>query len=182
MILLTEHGQDPFSQLGNQYRERFELAVDSSCASDQAPTSSSSDSDSESKSSDDDCDDDEHTRVVEYIRKHKRYPNTENLFNLLDFLYKLIVYKLVPTSETPVTAGGDSGGHNADADETPFNVENDLVDFLQSDSVDLLGYRDRDGAAPASFRLIEFNLEKVKLKHIYQVWKCLVKIFGEISK
>lgn len=158
VVLLTEHGQDPFSRLPDQYRTPIEIDSNSSTTS----SSSTSDSDSETASSTR-KEDDQDRCAIDHIRKHKRYPNTENLFNLLDFLYKFITYKLVPTSEEA-------------SDETNFNIENNLVDFLGADSIELLG----GGGMISTFELAEFNLENIKLKHIHHVWRYLIGIYSEV--
>jgi len=145
VILLTEHGQDPFDQLSESYRAAIQLEDIGKSSNDLTPQEIEK-------------------HVIEYIKTNKRYPNLENLFNLLDFLYKFIVYKLIPSSQSS----------NADDDFQAYNKENEIKYFLSPDSIEILG-------SNLEFELKEFNLENIRLKNIYQLWRCFVKLFLDVK-
>lgn len=140
---MTEHGQDPFDQLPELYRTAITLEDLGETENDLTA-------------------EEIERRVINYIQKNKRYPNLENLFNLLGFLYKFIVYKLIPLNQ------------NLEASEQAFNPENELHLFLGPDSVEML-------ASNPEFDLKAFNMNNIRLKNIHQMWRFLVRIFLNIK-
>ena len=148
VILLTEHNQDPFDQLDETYRVQISLE------------------DIDTQSNNDDLTAKEIEQlVIDHIKKKKNVPNLENLSNLLDFIYKFIVYKLIPLSTE----------NNSDDDENQtFNGEHEIIHFLNTESMEISSTRSIE------FNLDEFNLENIRLKNVHQLWRCFVKIFLDI--
>lgn len=149
VILLTEHNQDPFDQLDETYRVQIRLE----------------DIDSQSSNNDELTAKEIEQLVIDHIKKKKNVPNLENLSNLLDFIYKFIIYKLIPLSTE----------NNGDDDENQtFNGDHEIVYFLNAESIEISSTRSIE------FNLDEFNLENIRLKNVHQLWRCFVKIFLDI--
>ena len=69
-LLLTHHGQDAIDKLDDRFKEKIQITED-----------------------------DNDKQLKEQILAGKSCVNSINLFNILNLLYKLIVYKLIPESE-----------------------------------------------------------------------------------
>ena len=70
ILLLTHHGQDAIDKLDDRFKEKIQITED-----------------------------DNDKQLKEQILAGKSCVNSINLFNILNLLYKLIVYKLIPESE-----------------------------------------------------------------------------------
>ena len=70
ILLLTHHGQDAIDNLDDRFKEKIQITED-----------------------------DNYKQLKEQILAGKFCVNSINLFNILNLLYKLIVYKLIPESE-----------------------------------------------------------------------------------
>ena len=70
ILLLTHHGQDAIDKLDDRFKEKIQITED-----------------------------DNDKQLKEQILAGKNCVNSINLFNILNLLYKLIVYKLIPESE-----------------------------------------------------------------------------------
>lgn len=152
VILLTEHNQDPFDQLDEIYRVQIRLEDIT---------------DSQQSNNDELTAKEIEQLVIDHIKKKKNVPNLENLSNLLDFIYKFIVYKLI-RSPSSTENNGDDGENQT------FNGEHEIVHFLNAESMEISSTRSIE------FNLDEFNLEKIRLKNVHQLWQCFVKIFLDI--
>ncbi len=122
-ILLTEHGQDPFDQLVEEYKE----LLDESCA--------------------------------DVIGANKSFLKEETIFNVLNLIYKLITYRLIPSNNQ----------------EEIINVEISLQDMLD----EMLSDETQSGSEAESINLTSFNLKDFKLKNVYHIWKLLIGIYLE---
>lgn len=147
VLLLTEHGQDPFDRLQDDYRDFLDL-------NDFGIISEGKEVEEINK------------LIMERIRNGKKYLNVNNMHNLLDFLYKFIVYKLIPASEMQSEARGD--------EDVQFDGSLLILHLLTPDAVE-----DLENHFELEFN--DCNLDNFRLKHIYQLWKFLVKIYLEIK-
>lgn len=143
VLLLTEHGYDPFDKLSDSYRDIPKLE-ELGISSENINTGIDK-------------------LIIKRIRQDKKYLNISNLYNLLDFLYKFIVYKLIPASEM-----------QKEEEDMEFPPHLCILDFLTPGAVE-----DIDNHFDLEFN--ECNLNNILLKHIYQLWKYLVKIYNDIS-
>jgi hypothetical protein len=160
-MLLTEHGQDPFDQLNNNYKQYLY------------------------KSSGDDAEDEEasakkqvelESDLVAHICRGKKFLKASSIFNIIDIFYKFIVYKLIPTTTTL------DNQETVDLEEAAYNPEINLEDILANDEfvdqivASMYGYSDEERAD-----LKLFNFSDLRLKHIYHVWKIMNRVYLEIN-
>lgn len=139
-ILLTEHGQDPFDLLNDVYRDPIIANIDQ----------------------------EKEETMEELVKKitENKYQKPESMFKLVDFVYKYIIYRLIPNSENF---------------EKTKNDETELIDgemLIQDVFTELQNDSD------FSIDQIEFkilNLDDIKVKNIYHLWKILVHILMKTS-
>ncbi|CAF0865868.1 unnamed protein product [Brachionus calyciflorus] len=148
VILLTEHRQDPFDQLDENFKQSITRDI-----------IEKSDVDINVKPNEDDSQEEEDLEndLIEYISKNK-YPKTENILNILEVLYRNIAYKLISDSKSQ------------DNDDIILD-ENMPIEFIFSSDLD------DDIFAKNDIDLNNINLKEIKLKNIFHLWKIFVKIF-----
>lgn len=147
-FILTEHGQDPFDELDEIYRVKLEW-IDMSAISCDNNEMSEEDND---------------LKLTELIRKNKRFVKMENLYNLLDFIYKFIIYELIPLQQN----------ENIDGENQAINPEFDIEYILNPDLLTKLN-------TILEFDLNVFNLANIKLKNIFHLWMLFIKIYLDIN-
>ncbi len=163
VMLLTEHGQDPFDQMNDNYKQ-------------------SAHKDSIDKS--DDADDDEvlvkkhaelETNLAAHICRGKKFIKASSIFNIIDIFYKFIVYKLIPSTMSLDNQEG------VDLNDATYSPDLDLEHILTHDEfVDQLVasmHGDSDEERGADLKLFDFS--KIKLKHVYHVWKLMNRVYLE---
>lgn len=137
VTLLTEHRQDAFDQLDNSYRvlitvDQIGVEIDTNDAENMNAEKTE-------------------LLIADRIKMNKQ-PSAENLYNLLDVLYKLIVYKL--TNEGVV--------ENLDP-------QHQIKYFLNPEYVEIPGVK-------LGLDFDAFNLDNVRLENVHHLWRLLVKI------
>jgi hypothetical protein len=189
VILLTEHGQDPFDQLSYHYRVAIDAAGDAAAAAEATAATAVANEESEY---------DEATmatneankkdaRIIEKLKKHRQHINLSNLYGLLDFVYKLIVFKLIPTKtvaaamnaadETMNNAAGAAA--EATEDETvQMNPQFEIKFVLSADSMD---DDDLNGTELLQFSLDDYDLTEIRLENVHHLWKLLIKIYLDLN-
>ena len=147
VILLTEHGQDAFDRLSDQYKASLETETSES--------ELSMDSEQELASTDE-----EKAKKVEKIAKEKickgkTSVNVTSLFNLLNQTYRFMLFKLISSN------GGDDAAFNE------VSIKDVLEEFIYETNTN----------QEESLDLKEFDLRGFKLKNIYHFWKLIVQIY-----
>lgn len=108
--------------------------------------------------------DEDDNKLKEYILRGKRCADTKNLLHILNIIYKLIVYKFIPSSSA-------------------ITDENELSDDIEiSDLILELAEQINDSDLDKQFDISEFNLSGFKVKNAYHVWKLFVKIYFDNLK
>lgn len=130
-ILLTEHRQDPFDLLDEKYRVEF-----GPCSHEEADN-----------------------QMVNKIKNGRKYLNSNNLYNILDYIHKLLVYKLITV--------------------TPNNNENEFNPKIDIDCVLSEDFSEQLGTTRLEFKLDELDLSDVKLENVHSLWTALVHIYLE---
>ena len=104
-------------------------------------------------------------KLPDYILSGKKNVNLINHFNILNILYKLIVYKIIPEdsiiSET----------------ESFENMDTEIKDLIEE-----LDAETNDENSEEKIDLTSYNLKGLKIKNIWNLWKVLVSIYFENSK
>ena len=141
VLLLTHHGQDAIDKLDDKFKEPIKI-----------------DSTTEDKD------------LKELILAGKGCVNSINLFNVLNLLYKLIVYKLIPETETT----------NTDNETDQVNSsEIEIIDLIQ----ELFEQTKSDTKnEDEQIHLSEFHIKGLKAKNIYHVWKLFVGFYFDNLK
>ncbi len=119
-ILLTEHGQDPFDELDDSFKESIKQ--------------------------------DDINNLIS-----KCYFKEEYIFNILELMYKLINQQLIASNQ-----------NEDDKISNEINLEDILNELI-----------DEENAHNDKVYFKKFNLEDIKLKHVYHMWKLLVGIYSE---
>lgn len=129
ILLLTHHGQDAIDKLDDRFKEKIQITED-----------------------------DNDKQLKEQILAGKICVNSINLFNILNLLYKLIVYKLIPESEA---------SNNTDTDQANrIGIEiSDLIQELFEQTI-----TDTQNIE-THIDLTEYYLKALKAKHAYHDWK-----------
>ena len=97
--------------------------------------------------------------LMEKICKEKKFINLTNLFNLINLLYKLIVFKLMQP--------------NANDENALWEVSlKDILDELK-DELNL----DISSKSEEAVDLNDFDLADFKLKNVIHFWKLVVNIY-----
>lgn len=133
-ILLTEHDQDPFDLLNDKFRYPIQ--------------------------------ENDNENIEELAKKimAKKYQKPEKMLIFLEFLYKYIIYWLIPNSES--YENGESELLNGEM------LIKDVFNELMNDNDFSLDNID----------LSLIDMENVKLKNFYYLWKLSVHIFLKNSK
>ena len=151
VILLTEHGQDPFDKLNDKYKAQIILENEDTFLD----PYESSENKHLSKSD---------QILMERICRDKKFINLNNMFNFMNLLYKLVVCKLIQASAN-------------EADEDSFvndesNLKENLFGLIDELNMDVKSARNGE-----VLDLDALNLSGFKLKHTYHVWKLAVNIY-----
>lgn len=125
VLLLTQHGQDPFSQLDEKFKSNIEL--------------------------------DDEPILMDRICAVSRTKNLTNLFHILNLVYKLIAFKLT--------------------------LEADTLDYLEMEISDVLETLTEEfcGSIEDKIDLSGFNLEQVKVKNVFHLWKVISKLYFQLK-
>lgn len=150
-ILLTEHGQDPFDQLDERYRVNISTASLITLKHKILRTNVDS-------------------LIVEKIKNNRAYVDLSNLHNLIDFVYRFILLKLMSNEN-------DKRESNSNDEENEMNSNIDIAHILSAYD----DYSDEFGAL-SEFTINEFNVENIKLENIHHFWKLLIKIYSNVNK
>ncbi|RNA31081.1 E3 ubiquitin-ligase RNF213-like [Brachionus plicatilis] len=142
-ILLTEHRQEPFDALNDAFRHPIQKEQDNQ------------------ENGIDDNDGNKNEELAKTIISNK-YQKPENMLIILEFLYKYIIYRLIPNSESFEKSKNDETEllNGEIPIEHVFNELANDTDFSQ-DQVD--------------FQIIDLN--NIKLKNVNHLWKILVIIY-----
>lgn len=156
VILLTEHKQDPFDELEHLYRENIPIDLIQGEISNYSSDYSSDASEDEQKRLDRiEC------NIMDYIKRKKKYMKLKDVLSILNLVYKLIIYKLIKR---------ESDEKNQEEVEE-INPDMKLIHLLCSDEIDQTDNKEDQ----IDFEC--FNFENIQLKHIYHLWKLLVRIY-----
>jgi len=120
VLLLTEHGQDPFNHLSEEFKLEIQFEDTTTC-------------------------------LEKIVFQSNRGKNPTNLFHLLNMVYKLIIYKLSSNEQS--------------LEYVEYGIEELLNDDSEVEVFDL--------------RWIDLN--SVKVKNVFQLWKLLVEIYFKIK-
>jgi hypothetical protein len=104
-------------------------------------------------------------KLPDYILSGKKNVNLINHFNILNILYKLIVYKIIPE---------DSIISDTESFENMDTEIKDLIEELDAET--------NDENSEEKIDLTSYNLKGLKIKNIWNLWKVLVSIYFENSK
>ena len=157
VILLTEHGQDPFDKLNAKYKVPISLENETtSMDTNESEISSDSDDDKNLSKLD--------QILMEKICRDKKFINLNNMFNFINLLYKLVVCKLIRASEN------ESDDNDGLVNES--NLKENLVGLMDELSIDVKSAKNEE-----VLELDVFNLSGLKLKHAYHLWKLAVNIY-----
>jgi hypothetical protein len=128
---------------------------------------------------------DESASATKKLQKFKDYVvqdrkiNFINLFSFLNAIYRLITYKLIKTSN--IYNQSNNNNNNAieatqeETDGMELYAQMDFKDFIQEFSF-------QDILNKETFELKEYNLQDLKVKHAFSIWKLFVFIYLEMTK
>ena len=148
-ILLTQHGQDSFDQLNDD----FKCDVDGS----QFGSTQGDAADLENK-------------LTLHITRNRKHFGPSNLFKLLYILYQFITNKLIEESRQ------QSKQFEVEHSSSEFDLNDALCEFN-----DELSSEQTATAEAEMFDLGQYCFTGIQVKHIWFVWKLLVKIYSTDS-
>jgi hypothetical protein len=140
ILLLTHHGQDAIDKLDDKFKEKIQQS-----------------------------DEDNDKQLKDRILAGKSCVNSINLFNILNLLYKLIVYKLIPESEASNNTETDQ------IDSSEIEISDLILELFEQTITDPQNIDER-------IDLSEYHLKNLKAKHSYNVWKLFVAIYFDNLK
>ena len=171
-MLLTEHGQDPFDQLKEIYKQNIEFYFENKNLVQRTDDEENSSQEGNQKQKME-----LESKLIEHICNGKAFIKLNSLFNFLDVLYKFIVYKLIPST----TLWDNNNQQGLDTD-TIYNSELSLDDVISNDEFfDQIVSVDCEDENVKRLDLGLFNLSQIKLKNVYHVWKLLNRIYLKIK-
>ena len=158
--MLTEHGQDPFHKLNSLYKVKvsYSLEDETNFENENDNSETSSNLDEKIDENSDEILSNFDQTLMENICKGKNYINMINLFNFINLLYKLIVFKLQSSAN----------------EENNWNVN--LKDMLIG-LMEELNQSDANKLNEEAVDLEEFNITEFKLKNVYHLWQLIVNIY-----
>jgi hypothetical protein len=158
-MLFTEHGQDPFDQLDDKFKQNIEksLITDN-------PDQNESDEEQDNALID--------SKLLDYICNGKKFIKLNNLYNILDVIYKFITYRLIPMT---IQVSDKNMSDENEVYDAEFSIEDllmndEFIDHMISISSSKTNIDDR-------IDLNLFNFRMIKLKHIYHLWKLFVQLY-----
>ena len=160
VLLLTEHGQDPFDQLSATFKADLDMdefiarlkenEVDLPIIKDNKQAKVAKNHE---------------TILMDFITQGRRHFNKIQLFNILALFYHYITYKLINEKPSEESDEAQAGEHS-------------LHDVLQEFNDEMFGNENEQNV---DFEKYDFRFMKVK--HVINIWKLLVKAYcSEISK
>ncbi len=163
LILLTEHGQDGFDKIDGQYKVMIENQTEDEVSLDQENDASEANSTLYDKNNENSSNSKSLSNfelaLIEKICKEKKFINLTNLFNFINLLYKLIVFKLM---------------HQNKNDENVLwevSLKEILVGLIEEWNLDM------SSKSEEAIDLEEFDLSDFKLKNVMHLWKLVVNIY-----
>lgn len=161
VVLLTEHGQDPFDQLSQTFKADLDMKefIDQLVKNEvDLPILK------ELKQSRSGVKNPE-AILVDFITQGRRHFNKIQLFNILALFYQYITYQLINAKQTDDSDEAQDAEHNLHDVMQAFNDE--MFEIETEQKVDFAKY---------DFRFMQ-------VKNIFYVWKLLVKAYStEASK
>jgi len=162
LILLTEHGQDGFDKIDGQYKVMVENQTEEEMSLDEDNEESEASSNLYDKTNENSSSkslSNFERILMEKICKEKKFVNLINLFNFINLLYKLIVYKLMQPN------GSDENVlWEASLKEILVGLIDELNLDISSKSEEIVD-------------LEEFDISDFKLKNVIHLWKLVVNIY-----
>lgn len=143
-ILLTQYRQDPFDRLADKYKEKYQI---------------------------NDIKEEEEIdqEAVKEITGGKAIVNRANLKSLLEVMFELITFKLIPSTQIEESSDGEIILRNSE-DEAIYE-DMPLHDIL-------LGFIEDDALKLELIESKQFNLKEFGGKHTFYVWKILVNMYS----
>jgi hypothetical protein len=160
-MLLTEHGQDPFDQLNDNYKQFAHNGSIDTAANDEEKEEALVQKHAELE-----------VNLAARICRGKKFIKASSTFNMIDIFYKFIVYKLIPSTVLL------DNQETVDLNDAAYTPELDLEQILANDEFVSSMYGDSDEER-ADLKLFDFS--DIKLKHVYHVWKLMNRVYLENS-
>ncbi len=95
------------------------------------------------------------------ICQSKKIPNLTNMFNTLDLIYKLIIYKLTIKNDDP------------DEIISEINIDDILIELMEDNESNDNQFTKID--------LSCFNFKGIKVKNIFHLWKVFVQFYFDMK-